>query len=172
MRNKIFPLFLVIFFLLFFFIFCKGLENSNIYTPKNNIKKNIPSFEAKLFDSDNIIVSNEIFKDEKFYLVNIWASWCVPCRDEHPFLIKLSRDKNMKIIGLNYKDKEKNAKNFLDELGNPYEKILLDKDGTIGIELGAYGVPESFLVYKNEIIKKIIGPLNEKSFEEINRIVK
>ncbi len=171
MRNKIFPLFLVIFFFIIFFIFYKGLENSNIYTPKNNIKKNIPSFEAKLFDSDNIIVSNEIFKDEKFYLVNIWASWCVPCRDEHPFLIKLSRDKNMKIIGLNYKDNILKAKSFLKELKNPYNIIITDEDGTLSIEWGAYGVPESFLIHDNKIIKKIIGPIDENSFLDVKGII-
>ena len=155
-----------------FLILLKGLNQTNIYTPKSISNKNIPVFKAKVFQSDKKINSNEIFINDNYYLLNIWSSWCIPCRDEHFFLMRLKKNKKIKIVGLNYKDKEKNAKNFLDELGNPYEKILLDKDGTIGIELGAYGVPESFLVYKNEIIKKIIGPLNEKSFEEINRIVK
>ena len=76
--------------------------------------------------------------------MNIWASWCVPCRDEHPFLMNLSDEKNIKIIGLNYKDNNENAKNFLSILNNPYDTILLDLDGTIAIEWGAYGVPESF----------------------------
>ena len=73
---------------------------------------------------------------------------------------------------MNYKDKESNAKNFLEELGDPYEKILLDHDGTNAIELGAIGVPETFLIYKNKVISKFIGPLNQKSIEEIEKIIK
>ena len=73
---------------------------------------------------------------------------------------------------MNYKDKESNAKNFLHELGDPYEQILLDQDGTNAIEWGAIGVPETFLIYKNKVIKKFIGPLNQKSIEEIKQIIK
>jgi cytochrome c biogenesis protein CcmG/thiol:disulfide interchange protein DsbE len=86
--------------------------------------------------------------------------------------MKLKQNEKIEIIGLNYKDKEKNAKKFLNELGDPYKKILSDSDGTISIEWGAYGVPESFLIHKNKVIKKIIGPLNDSSFKEIERLVK
>ena len=86
--------------------------------------------------------------------------------------MKLKKNEKIEIIGLNYKDKEKNAKKFLNELGDPYKKILSDSDGTISIEWGAYGVPESFLIHKNKVIKKIIGPLNDSSFKEIERLVK
>ena len=86
--------------------------------------------------------------------------------------MKLKNNKKIELVGLNYKDKEKNAKKFLDELSNPYKKILSDLDGTIAIEWGAYGVPESFLIYKNKIIKKIIGPINDDSFLEIERLVR
>ena len=78
----------------------------------------------------------------------------------------------MEIIGLNYKDKDENAKNFLKELGNPYEIILSDKNGTVAIEWGAYGVPESFLIYKKKIIKKFIGPINSDSLLEIKKLIK
>jgi cytochrome c biogenesis protein CcmG/thiol:disulfide interchange protein DsbE len=73
---------------------------------------------------------------------------------------------------MNYKDNLKNAESFLQELGNPYKKIFTDSDGTIAIELGAYGVPESFLIYNNEIIKKYIGPLNQQLIDEINLLIK
>ena len=96
MKNKIFPIFLTIFFLSIFFLFFKGLQNSNIYTPNTNLKKNIPFFVAKIFDKDDKITSEEIFKEKKFYLINIWASWCVPCRDEHSFLMNLSNEKKFK----------------------------------------------------------------------------
>ena len=68
-------------------MFYKGLENENIYKPNNILKKDIPNFETKLFNTEKKITSNEIFKENKFYLLNIWASWCAPCRDEHPFLL-------------------------------------------------------------------------------------
>ena len=104
MKIKILPSFLIIIFFIIFFIFYKGLKNSNIYTPEVNIKENIPSFKAKFLNSTNEIKSEDIFINNNFYLINIWASWCVPCKEEHPFLMELSRDKNIEIIGLNYKD--------------------------------------------------------------------
>tara|TARA_B100000989_G_scaffold286606_1_gene255407 strand:- start:284 stop:691 length:408 start_codon:yes stop_codon:yes gene_type:complete len=134
------------------------------------MEKNIPFFKTKIFENDNV-VSEKIFQKDKFYLLNIWASWCVPCREEHSFLINLNKEEKIEIIGLNYKDDKKNAKNFLKELGNPYDIILSDKDGTVAIEWGAYGVPETFLIYDNKIIKKIIGPINENLIVEIKTLI-
>ena len=104
--------------------------------------------------------------------MNIWASWCVPCRDEHVFLLNLSKVKNLEIIGINYKDTIDNAKNFLQDLGNPYKFIISDTDGILAIEWGADGVPETFLIYDKKIIKKFIGPLNQKSLLEIKKAIK
>ena len=153
MRTKIFPISLIIIVSVIFVIFYKGLQNSNVYEPQIGNQKNIPVFIAKAFETEEIFKSEDIFEGDKFYLMNIWSSWCAPCRDEHKFLLNLSNQKNLKIIGLNYKDKKKNATNFLNELNNPYDFIFSDTDGTIAIEWGAYGVPESFLLYKNKIIK-------------------
>ena len=172
MKNKILPVSIIILFIIFFIIFYKGLKNSNVYIPRNIIDKDIPKFEAKIFNSKNRMKSINIFKSNKFYLVNIWASWCIPCRDEHPFLMNLSKENNLEMIGLNYKDNIVNANNFLEQLKNPYRKILIDLDGTLAIEWGAYGVPESFLVKNGKIIKKVIGPLNEKSLMEIKDLIK
>ena len=171
MKNKIFLIFLIFIFSIVFFIFYKGLQNSNIYTPNVEYKKNIPIFEAQMFDKKKKINSNQIFNRDKFYLLNIWASWCVPCRDEHSYLIDLNDKSNIEIIGLNYKDDEEKAKLFLKELDNPYKIIISDKDGLIAIEWAAYAVPESFLIYNNEIIKKIIGPINENIMKEIMELI-
>ena len=171
MKDKIFLIILILIFSTVFFIFYKGLQNSNIYTPKVEYKKNIPIFDAQIFDKKNRINSNQIFNIDKFYLLNIWASWCVPCRDEHPYLLDLSNKSNIEIIGLNYKDDKENAKLFLKELDNPYKIIIADSDGLIAIEWAAYGVPESFLIYNNEIIKKIIGPINENTMKEIRELI-
>ena len=153
-------------------IFYKGLSNSNLYTPKTTIKKNIPEFSAETFFEKKMVNSKNIFNQNKFYLFNIWASWCVPCKDEHPILIDLSKNENLEIIGLNYKEDFKNAKKFINDLGNPYSKILLDRNGTKAIEWGAYGVPETFLIYENMIVKRFIGPLNLKTINEIKDLIR
>ena len=171
MKLKIVPIILIIFFSIIFIIFFKGLQKTSIYTPSENFEKNVPSFTAKAIKTGVENSSEQLFSGDQFYLMNIWASWCVPCRDEHVFLMNLSKQKNIKIIGINYKDKNKNAKNFLKKLKSPYEVVLVDKDGTIAIQWGAYGVPESFLLYNKKIIKKIIGPLNKKSLSEIKKII-
>ena len=172
MKSKFIPLILIFIFLITFVIFFKGLKNSNIYTPSTKLKKEVPSFELKSFENNSIIISEKIFEDNKYYLMNIWASWCIPCKEEHGFLMKLKKDDRIKLIGFNYKDNLKNASSFLKDLGNPYDIIVSDKDGTASIEWGAYGVPESFLVYQNKIIKRFIGPINNEDLLEIQKIIK
>ena len=170
MKTKIFPIFLIFIFLIIFFVFYKGLRNTNIYTPETKSEIKIPNFETKEFFSKDKINSDRIFIGSDYYLLNIWASWCVPCKEEHKYLMDLSKKENIKIIGQNYKDNFDNAKNFLINLDNPYDLIFVDNDGTIAIEWGAYGVPETFLIKNNLIIKKIIGPLNEKLLFEIKEL--
>ena len=172
MKNRSIFLILVIFLIFLFVIFYKGLNESSLYEPKSKIKKDIPVFTALTFFEEEKVSSKNIFAEDKFYLLNIWASWCLPCKDEHPFLVSLSDYKQLEIIGLNYKDNLKNAKSFLNKFGNPYQKILLDKDGTKSIEWGAFGVPETFLIYKNKILRKFVGPLNMRSVKEIEGILK
>jgi cytochrome c biogenesis protein CcmG/thiol:disulfide interchange protein DsbE len=173
MRNKL-KLFIIITFLSFcFIIFYKGLNNSNTYSPKISDKKNIPTFEAKDFNSNIYLNSEKIFEEDTYYIINIWASWCIPCRKEHSLLMELSKIQSIKLIGLNYRDNLSNAKNFINELGNPYKQILIDNDGTLAVEFGAYGVPETFIISKNKkIIKKFIGPINKEMVEEIKSIIK
>ena len=171
MKTKIFFSVAIISSLIIFLVLFKGLQNTNIYTPQVDVKKDIPYFEAKLFDSDLVKNSKEIFQKEKFYLLNIWASWCAPCRDEHPILLKLKDQVNLEIIGLNYKDNIMNAKKFLKELNSPYRLTLSDENGIIAIEWGAYGVPETFLIYNKSIIKRYVGPLNLNSIIEIKKFI-
>jgi cytochrome c biogenesis protein CcmG, thiol:disulfide interchange protein DsbE len=97
----------------------------------------------------------------KVTLVNVWASWCAPCRIEHPLLMELARDERIAIVGLNYKDSPENARRFLGELGNPYDAIGVDDAGRHAIDWGVYGVPETFLVGRDgTILKKHVGPLS------------
>ena len=172
MKNKILPISVFIIFGVIFFIFYKSLEDSKVYTPVVNSKKEIPVFNTKEFFSGENVTSSSIFELDNFYLLNIWYSWCVPCRQEHGFLMNLNSDNKVNVIGMNYKDNLKKAENFLKDLGNPYKKIFIDLDGTIAIEWGACGVPESFLIYNNKIIKKYIGPLNQQLVDEINLHIK
>ena len=97
-------------------------------------------------------------------LVNVWASWCVPCRQEHPIIMGLSKDSRIKVVGINYKDKNENALGFLAELGNPFAAIGVDPRGAAAIDWGVYGIPESYLVGADgKIIYKRVGPFDEKS---------
>ncbi len=93
MKIKIYPIFLIFIFLVIFFVFYKGLKNSNIYIPNVEIQIEIPEFQAKNFENNKDINSKDIFLDDKFYLLNIWASWCVPCRKEHKYLMNLNKEK-------------------------------------------------------------------------------
>ena len=97
----------------------------------------------------------------KISLVNVWASWCAPCREEHPHLMALAEDERIQIIGMNHKDKAENAAQFLSSLGNPYDLIGADSNGRASIEWGVYGVPETFLVGPDAtIVYKHTGPLS------------
>lgn len=103
------------------------------------------------------------FKDQ-VTLVNIFGSWCVPCRVEHPLLMKLAQDKRFVLAGLNYKDKPENAVSFLNDLGNPYAAVGADLNGRGAIEWGVYGVPETFLIGRDGIIAyKHVGPFSEET---------
>jgi len=171
MKNRIISFSIIIVLSFVFLIFYKGLNKSNLYKPQSEIK-NIPEFSTKTFFEKKFINSKDIFNKKKFYLLNIWASWCVPCRDEHHILMNLKKNDQLEIIGLNYKDNFENAEKFLNEYGNPYKKILLDPDGTKSIEWGAFGVPETFLFYENKILKRFIGPLNSELLKEIENFIK
>ena len=116
LKNKILPISIVFVFIIIFIIFYHGLQNTNIYTPDSKTSFEVPSVSVKLFNSDEIINTLEIFNSDKFYLLNIWSSWCVPCKQEHPILMELMQNDNLKVIGLNYKDTKKNAIDFLKEL--------------------------------------------------------
>ena len=173
MKKKTLLIIITIFVLFCFVVLLKGLSNSNIYVPSTKVGKQLLSFTAKKLFNNEEIISDELFFEDKIYLLNLWASWCAPCRIEHHILMQLSSNPSVRIIGLNYKDDLTNAKKFINEMGNPYSEIIIDNDGTISIELGAYGIPETFIIDENKIIlKKFIGPLNSQSIKEINSLLK
>ena len=173
MKKNIFYLSILLFFTFIFTIFYIGLDKPNFYKPKEVKNKNLEEFISTELFSNKQFSSKDIIENNNFTLINIWSSWCAPCRSEHAILMNLGKKTDLNIIGLNYKDKKNNAIKFLNELGNPFEKILTDPDGTISIALGAYGVPETFLVNsKSKIIRKYIGPLKTENILEITKIIK
>ena len=171
--NKNIKFIIIILFSLFvFFVFYKGLEKPNNYLPEKNLNKVDTSLVFKNLNNQKEILLEELVNNDSFSIINIWASWCLPCRDEHAHLLKLKNLSEIDIIGINYKDKKSNAIEFLSDLGNPYSEVLTDKDGTKSIELGAMGVPETYLINNEVVIKKYIGPLDEMKFKEIIEIIK
>jgi cytochrome c biogenesis protein CcmG/thiol:disulfide interchange protein DsbE len=101
-------------------------------------------------------------------LVNVWASWCVPCHDEIPFLQQLGQDTRIRLVGINYKDQADNARRFLNRYGNPFAASGADENGRAAIEWGVYGVPESFIVGRDgRIAYKLVGPINAENFERV-----
>ncbi len=172
MKNKILLISLILFICFCLVVLFKGLNNSNVYIPETT-NKIIKEFKSRSLFSDDEISSEKILVNSDYYILNIWASWCGPCRKEHPKLMELSKNPSVKLIGINYRDNLKNAKNFVKKFGNPYSVIFVDTNGIISIELGAYGVPETIIVNKDKkIIKKFIGYLDDKSFKELNSILK
>ena len=171
--NKNIKFIIIILLSLFvFFVFYKGLEKPNNYLPEKNLNKIEANLVFKNLNNKEEILLGDLINNNSFSIINIWASWCLPCRDEHVYLLKLKNTNKVNIIGINYKDKKSNAIEFLSDLGSPYSEVLTDKDGTKSIELGAMGVPETYLINNEVVIKKYIGPLDEMKFKEIIEIIK
>ena len=165
---KIISIFLTIFIILVFFF---ALNIDKKYSTEKIVGKNLDNFEIKFLQNDKIFKKIDLTNDT-YYLINIWASWCLPCRKEHPILMRLQKEKNLKLIGINFKDKKVNAYNFLKEIGNPYDISLRDSDGTDSITFGVYGVPESILINKeHKIVKKFIGPISPNDYDNILKLV-
>jgi cytochrome c biogenesis protein CcmG/thiol:disulfide interchange protein DsbE len=111
-----------------------------------------------------------VFKG-KVSIVNVWASWCVPCHDEAPLLTQLGRDKRLQIVGINYKDAPDNARRFLGRYGNPYGIVGVDANGRASIEWGVYGVPETFIVGREgTIVYKMVGPVTPENINSVLRV--
>ena len=146
--KKFIPL--VIFIIILFFLY-SNLGKDTKKLPSPFIGKKFPDIMMVDYYTNKSSPVQNIFKN-KWTLVNFWASWCVTCRVEHPMLNKIKQSSAVQMLGINYKDTKKDADNFLQYGGNPFDIIAFDKDGSIGLNLGVYAMPESFLVNKNGII--------------------
>ncbi|CAN7304006.1 DsbE family thiol:disulfide interchange protein [Pararhizobium sp. LjRoot238] len=127
----------------------------------------LPPLEGATFKGAAMPALTDAAVKGKLTLVNVWASWCVPCREENPIILELAKDPRLTVVGINYKDQTDNALRFLGELGNPFSAIGVDPRGKAAIDWGVYGIPESYLVDANGIIVyKRVGPFDEKSLKE------
>ena len=170
-KKSIFSLIILILLIISFFVFKFSLQKEKIYIPKMTDNQIFTDFKVQFLIDEKQTNFNKVLTGKNFYLINIWSSWCEPCRDESDKLLELKNDTTIMMIGINYKDKKKNALNFLKLYGNPFEEIFVDKKGTISINFGAYGVPETFLINEdNKVLKKYIGPLNDEDVYEIEKI--
>lgn len=155
--NKFIPL--VIFAILVGFLYV-GLDLDPKKLPSPLIGKSFPNLEVEDFRTGEKYLIKDLFKD-KVSLVNVWASWCITCRAEHQQLNYIARQNLVQMIGVNYKDTRREADNFLRNLGDPFDFIIFDKLGRLGLELGVYATPETFLVNsQGVIIFKHIGEIN------------
>ena len=143
-----------------------GLSIDPKLVPSPLIDKPLPAFNLpKLKTPDNNIKSNDFQGD--VVLLNVWASWCVSCRVEHPLLVELSKNKEMLIYGLNYKDTRTDAIQWLQHFGDPYRASAFDEHGLTGIDLGVYGVPETYIMDRAGIIRyKHIGPITREALDD------
>ncbi|MDP9573640.1 UNVERIFIED_ORG: cytochrome c biogenesis protein CcmG/thiol:disulfide interchange protein DsbE [Agrobacterium larrymoorei] len=141
-----------------------GLDVSAI--PSALIGTKAPALALPPLEGSNVPALTDAAITGKLTLVNVFASWCVPCRQEHPMLKELSKDKRLNIVGINYKDKADNAVRFLGELGNPYAAIGIDPNGRAAIDWGVYGIPETYLVGPDgTILYKKVGPIDVTTYE-------
>jgi len=155
---------LVIFFVVTIFL-AVGLEKDPSKLPSALIDKLLPVFELPNLDDTMLVKSSDWLGEVA--LINVWASWCAPCREEHPVLLIIAQE-GVPIYGINYKDDSATAMNWLVEFASPYKNIIRDETGQLGIDLGVYGVPETFILDKNGVIRyKWVGVLTEKAWVEI-----
>ena len=162
-----------IFFLLILLIFfyLLAIDRNPSEVPSTLLNKNFPKFEAESLLKKEKFISSEELRNETI-LVNFFATWCKPCLAEHNFILRFSKEKKVKVIGVNYKDNPEKAIKWLKKLGNPYSNIAIDKNGMIAIDWGVYGIPETFLVSSNGIIKyRHVGPITKKIYNEINLLI-
>ena len=163
MKKGLIPLAIFVVLLVFLAI---GLTRDPSQIPSPLIGKPAPNFTAPVLGKPGESFNNKDMLG-KVWLLNTWASWCVACRVEHPLLVEFVKTNPLPIIGLDYKDKEADGKQWLARYGDPYTRAIVDADGRIAIDFGVYGVPESFLIDKAGIIRyKQIGPFTEEALRD------
>ena len=161
--KKLIPL--IVFIVIAFFLYF-SLNSTSNKLPSPLLGKMFPNIQAKDFYSNESVLLTDLF-NEKMSLVNVWASWCITCRQEHQMIMKIANNKDVQLIGINYKDTMADGKKYLEMMGNPFDIIIFDPSGKIGLDLGVYATPETFLVdQQGVILHKHIGAIDSKVWEE------
>jgi cytochrome c biogenesis protein CcmG/thiol:disulfide interchange protein DsbE len=163
MKRALIPL--AIFLVMAGFLF-KGLFLNPREVPSPLVGKPAPQFSLpRLDDAEKVFSPKEMLG--KVWLLNAWASWCPACKDEHPLLVELSKTGFVPLVGLDYKDTNQDAQQWLDQAGNPYFANAVDADGRVGINYGVYGVPETYVIDKAGVIAyKQIGPVTYEALRD------
>ena len=166
MTKYLLPLALFLVLVVFLAI---GLSRDPREVPSPLLDKPAPAFTLPQLAEPQLSFKSEEMRG-KVWLLNVWASWCVACREEHPVLLELARTRLVPVYGLNYKDERQDALNWLKEFGDPYTMSLVDADGRVGIDYGVYGVPETFVIDRDGVIRyKQIGPVTPDALK--NKII-
>jgi len=161
--KKIIPL--IVFLVIGIFLFLSLNSNPN-KLPSPLVGKMFPILEGDDFYTNEKVKLNDLMANQ-LTLVNVWASWCVTCRKEHQMIMDIAQNNNLKLIGINYKDTKNDAEEYLKVMGNPFDDVIFDPQGKIGMDLGVYATPETFLISKEGIIiYKHIGELTNEAWRE------
>ena len=161
--KKILPL--LVFLVVGVFLFL-SLNSDPNKLPSPLVGKKFPIIEGTDFYSNETVRLNDLM-DNNLALVNVWASWCVTCRKEHQVIMNIAKNNNLKLIGINYKDTKIDGEEYLKVMGNPFDEIVFDPNGEIGMELGVYATPETFLISREGlIIHKHIGEITKEIWNE------
>lgn len=143
-----------------------GLKLDPRLVPSPLIGKPLPAFSLPALNDDTQLSAESLHGSP--LLLNVWASWCAACRVEHPLLVELARSGRVPIVGLNYKDTRGDALAWLDRYGNPYERTVFDQEGRLGLDLGVYGVPETFVLDRHGVIRyKQVGPVSREILDDV-----
>ena len=163
--------FLLFLLILVTFFYLLIIERNPSEIPSNLLNKNVPNFEVESLLKKERFISSKEFGNE-IMLVNFFVTWCLPCRDEHIYIKRFSDEKGIRVIGINYKDNPKKATQWLKDMGNPYSNVPIDKYGKIAIDWGVYGIPETFIISSEGIIKyRHVGPVTKKIYKKINLLI-
>ena len=170
-KQRLFLFAPLIIFIILVVLFWRGLSIDPSEMPSALLNKPVPAFDLRVIPSaDNppgLVNANQEMLKGQVSLLNIWATWCLPCRQEHPFLNAL-KAQGVPIYGVNYKDSTEEAQRWLTELHNPYVFSVLDADGRLGLDLGVFGYPETYVVDKNGVIRyKHIGVVNQTVWDQV-----
>ncbi len=173
MKKQLFTSFIIVISLIFISFFYLLITERNPSEIRSNlINKDIPSFQSKSLFKNKKFISSDEFGNE-IVLVNFFATWCKPCLEEHVYIMRFAEREKIRVIGINYKDNSEKTKLWLKKLGNPFSDVVIDKNGSIAIDWGVYGIPETFIVNSNKKIKyRLVGQITEKKYNKLMSLIK